>query len=230
MVDYYPVIARAISQLPRKDARARQDLYLRARMVVAKHLQGRNLPDGSADAIREQEALEKAIRRVEMELRSVQGHASPAAQPSENTKSLSRIKKVLRPGSNRSGVDLAQAPRQLVTGRQRGAARAKANGMTGKLDELPYALGTMLLRVTYVMAAIGFVGVTLVRCMVWVAEGMIGYLTMVAIMTIAIGFFISLPLVVSQFLPLVISGKPSNLSTFALFWRLIFLALRGASR
>lgn len=230
MVDYYPVIARAISQLPRKDVPARRDLYFRARRVVAEHLQRRNLPDGSSDVIREQEALEKAIRRVEMELRSVQGHASPAAQPSANTKSLSRIKKVLRPGSNRSGVDLAQAPRQLVTGRQRGAARANANGVTGELDEIPHALGAMLFRVTYVMAAIGCVGVTLVRCMVWVAEGMIGYLTIVVIMTIAIGFFISLPPVVSQLLPLVISGKPSNPSTFAFVWRLIFSALRGTSR
>ena len=230
MIDYYPVIARAISQLPSKDARARQDLYLRARMVVAKHLQGRHLPDGSTDVIREQEALEKAIRLVELELRAVQGQASSAVQPSANTKSLSRIKKVLRPGPNRSGVGLAQALRQLVTGRQRGAARAKTDGMTGELGELPYALGTMLLRVTYVIAAIGFVGVTLVRCMVWVAEGMIGYLTMVVIMTIAIGLFISLPLVASRFLPLAISGKASNLSTFALVWRHIFSALCRASR
>jgi hypothetical protein len=102
--------------------------------------------------------------------------------------------------------------------------------MTGELGEIPFALGTMLFRVTYVMAAIGFVGVTLIRCMVWVAEGIIGYLTTVVIMTITIGFFISLPLVVSRVPALVLSRKGSKLSTFALVWRLIFSALRGASR
>ena len=229
MVDYYPVIARAISQLPRKDARARRELYLRARMVVAEHLQSRNLPDESSEVIRERAALEKAIRRVELGLRS-EVHASPTAQPRVNAKSLSQILKALQSGPNRSGVDLAQAARQLMTGRKCGTARSKTNNMTGELGEIPFALGTMLFRVTYVMAAIGFVGVTLIRCVVWVAEGIIGYLTTVVIMTITIGFFISLPLVVSRVPALVLSRKGSKLSTFALVWRLIFSALRGASR
>jgi len=58
---YYPVIARAIKQLPDNECKARQTLYDRARVALTSKLNGKH----PSEIRRERRALELAIRRVE---------------------------------------------------------------------------------------------------------------------------------------------------------------------
>jgi len=60
MVDYYPVVARAVSGLPNKTGEARRAVYERARKELLKLLSGPELA-------KEQVALEAAIQKVEAE-------------------------------------------------------------------------------------------------------------------------------------------------------------------
>ena len=61
MADYYPVIARAIADLPESTEVTRRALYARARSTLSAQLFGRD----ATDITRERSALEEAIRKVE---------------------------------------------------------------------------------------------------------------------------------------------------------------------
>ena len=63
MADYYPVIARAVARLPENNARARLELYERARTIVLEELRKQ---DPKKLAL-EQAALEAAFLKVEAE-------------------------------------------------------------------------------------------------------------------------------------------------------------------
>ena len=71
MADYYPILARAVSSLPHNDTQARRDLYTRARAIITEQLRGRGLQGAAGEAMREQAALETAIRKVEAETRAI---------------------------------------------------------------------------------------------------------------------------------------------------------------
>jgi hypothetical protein len=91
MVDYYPTLARAVASLPQNTAQARQDLYVRARTIVADQLRGRGLRRGASEAVSENAALETAIRN---------GRRS-ASRPTKNapTTPQDRFRKSFRPCS-----------------------------------------------------------------------------------------------------------------------------------
>ena len=81
---YYPVILRAVSQLPNNTPEARKGLYERARAAHAGQLRGQQ---SELEVARERLALETAIRRVEDEAtpsqspRPVPGNASIESAP-----------------------------------------------------------------------------------------------------------------------------------------------------
>jgi len=80
MADYYPVLVRAIARLDNSNAQAREALYEHARAIVEAELR-QQVPQKSArEIVREQAALEAAIRRVETELPS-----KPAVETGNNT-------------------------------------------------------------------------------------------------------------------------------------------------
>lgn len=64
MADYYPLIARAVANLPQNTDAARGALYERARSALATQLRGRS----ESEVTRESQSLEDAIRNVEMEV------------------------------------------------------------------------------------------------------------------------------------------------------------------
>ena len=110
MADYYPTLARAVASLPQNTAQARQDLYARARTIVADQLRGRGLRRGASEAVSENAALETAIRKIEAESRPAKARTNgeprrPAPrvaadqERADNTaRSLSKILQAVQPG------------------------------------------------------------------------------------------------------------------------------------
>jgi hypothetical protein len=70
MVDYYPMLARAVSKLAINNTQARQEVYQRARTALAAELRRQSPQKSGLETLRERSALETAIRRVEAELLS----------------------------------------------------------------------------------------------------------------------------------------------------------------
>jgi len=233
MADYYPVLARAVSNLAHNDVQARRELYARARMIVAEQLRRQYPQDTAQDAaqdaaqgpasatMREQAALETAIRRVEAELRPVRTRAperrapSPPprrraavanvkAPPQSTANSLTKILQALQAEEPRRG-GLETSDRMPMDRSNALVPRApKPNDATAdrtsdrseELDGAPNSLGTMLFGIAYIMTGVAFAGVTYIRCLVWVAQGVIGYPTLFIVMAIALGLFIAPPLVI----------------------------------
>jgi hypothetical protein len=85
MADYYPLIARAVSNLGSNTGKTRQALYERARTVLVAQLRGQDPPVPESDIMRESNALEAAIRKVDAEWSSFsntkQGVPGPAPNP-----------------------------------------------------------------------------------------------------------------------------------------------------
>jgi hypothetical protein len=67
MAVYYPAIARAVHNLEDNSAPAREELYERARAIIARELRGKDSGISIAQIMTQQAALEAAIRRVEVE-------------------------------------------------------------------------------------------------------------------------------------------------------------------
>ena len=68
MVDYYSLIARAVSVLPNKTEEARRAVYDRARTAIQEKLRTFDPPISEPEIERVRLELEEAIIRVEIEL------------------------------------------------------------------------------------------------------------------------------------------------------------------
>ena len=83
-----------------------------------------------------------------------------------------------------------------------GQSRAIATGgdwttkATGELGGAPGSLGTMLFATAYIVTALAFTGVTYIRCMVWLYQGVIGYPILLAVMAVTLGLFIVPPVMI----------------------------------
>ncbi len=87
-----------------------------------------------------------------------------------------------------------------------------------ELGGAPASLGTMLFGLAYIVAALTFAGVTYVRCIVWVYQGVIGYPTLLAVMAATLALFI-LP-------PVAFFCRSSSLPTIDMVVRFIYSASR----
>jgi hypothetical protein len=67
MPDYYPIISRAVSELAVDTPKARQQLYERARKIIDQELRACEPPLSAQEMLRQQFALESAVRQVERE-------------------------------------------------------------------------------------------------------------------------------------------------------------------
>ena len=65
-MDYYSVIALAVSRLPSKTDEARREIYERARTALQEGLRGLDPPLSETVIANEQAALDAAIRTVEV--------------------------------------------------------------------------------------------------------------------------------------------------------------------
>ena len=83
MVDYYPILARAMSAPEARDPQWRRGVYERARQMLVTQLLARR-PATSPDAIAaEQSGLDAAIRRIEAEMSRPARAATPRQAPIE---------------------------------------------------------------------------------------------------------------------------------------------------
>ncbi|WP_046862718.1 hypothetical protein [Microvirga massiliensis] len=71
MADYYPLIARAVHGLSDQSREARQHVYSRAREALTDQLRNLDPPLDEEDIIRQQDALEDSIARLEAEFAPV---------------------------------------------------------------------------------------------------------------------------------------------------------------
>jgi lipoprotein-anchoring transpeptidase ErfK/SrfK len=85
MVDYYPILARAMSAPEARDPQWRRGVYERARQMLVTQLLARR-PATPPDAIAaEQSGLDSAIRRIEAEMSRPARAATPRQQPADQT-------------------------------------------------------------------------------------------------------------------------------------------------
>ncbi len=83
MVDYYPILARAMGAPEARDPQWRRGVYERARQMLVTQLLARRPATPPAAIAAEQSGLESAIRRIEAEMsRSARG-AMPRNEPSD---------------------------------------------------------------------------------------------------------------------------------------------------
>jgi|GEM_PF-5830004 len=89
---------------------------------------------------------------------------------------------------------------------------------SGELGGAPSSLGKMLFATAYIVAALAFTGVTYIRCVVWLYQGVIGYPILLAVMAVTLGLFIVPPVMIFR--------KTSALPTIDVLLRYLHLASR----
>jgi hypothetical protein len=206
MADYYPVLARAVSRLPNNTARARRDLYERARAIVIEQLP--HDPDGlAAKTVHELAALDTAIRRVEAKtappLTRPATRSAPTRLPANCAPTthadgqikvaagyLAKILQVLEP-SSASGRSRTLSERSAGNGRlvqppATGASDIDAGGdwtmyANEELKGAVNSLGAMLFGIAYISGALAFTGVIYIRGLLWVENGIIAYPVLLAV-------------------------------------------------
>jgi hypothetical protein len=220
MADYYPILVKAVASLPQNDAQARQDLYTRARTIVADQLRGRGVRRGASEAVSEHAALETAIRKVEAESQPVkagmngeprrpaQRIAAAQERADDTARSLSKILQAVQPGEM-SEATPRPSPHKSINGTPpplQADAKTPTLGGDGtdeskEFGEAPNSLGTLLFATTYIVAALAFTGVTYIRAIVWLYQGVIGYPILLAIMAVTLGLFIIPPVMIFRKTP-----------------------------
>jgi hypothetical protein len=164
MADYYPVLARAVSILPNNNARARRDLYERARAILIERLS--NDPDGlAAKTAQELAALDTAIRRVEAETPPASTRPATSSAPT-------------RPPTNRAPT--AHADAQTKVASDIGAGGNWTMYANEELGGELNSLGAMLLGIANISGAVAFTGVIYLRGLLWVENGDIAYPVLLA--------------------------------------------------
>src|ERR1700685_1703542 len=83
MVDYYPILARAMSAPEAQDPQWRRGVYERARQMLVTQLLARRPATPPAAIAAEQSGLDSAIRRIEAEMSRPARGAVPRDAPSD---------------------------------------------------------------------------------------------------------------------------------------------------
>jgi hypothetical protein len=171
MADYYPIIARAVSGLHSNTAEGRHALYDRARTAVLAQLRGQDPPVPELRIVRETEALEAAIRKLEASYtaESKTGQA-PTIEPDRNLPTAPPVE---------IGNEYRLHPQTAAR------TNTAANAIKG--------VGSIMLGIAS-FAAIIFVSVIFIRGLAWVSEHLIGYLTFPVSAALVLCLFVFLPL------------------------------------
>jgi hypothetical protein len=236
MADYYPVLARAVAGLPDNNVQARRELYDRARMIVLTQLRRRDPQELMPETIQEQTALEAAIRRIEAEARPVRPRSASGAprrtaqaEPPPNPgKYLAKILQALQSSAadERAAREPAGTKRRTTATSKRaqkaGVGDITLQDETGELGAMLKSLGTMMLVLTYCVAAIAFTGVVYIRTAVLASAGIIGYPIAILVTALVLGLFVVPPWAFFR--------KTSTLPSIGFLFRALHAASHPASR
>jgi hypothetical protein len=135
-----------------------------------------------------------------------------ARESADNTaRSLSKILQAVQPDaigdgagqpSHRNAMNRTAAlvPGLAPSAAPKAAAAAptksdyRTSNPSAELGGAPSSFGTLLFATAYIVAALAFTGVTYIRCMVWLYQGVIGYPILLGTMVSTLGLFIAPPL------------------------------------
>ncbi len=95
MLDYYPILADAVSGLAINNTQSRHELYEQARTVLIEYLQTQDPQLSKPEIIAEKIALEAAVIRLEAELRSPR-KSSPKIAPRREANAIPDFASLLR--------------------------------------------------------------------------------------------------------------------------------------
>jgi hypothetical protein len=202
MTDYYPVIVRAVSGLPDNTAEARNDLYENARKIVSAQLR-ELIPSQSSGLIaRERAALEAAIRGVEAEQRPARPRsANGSAPPTSHQHAVAVTRNGQGKAIAKSLSKIAEELQQFEVAEKTTRKSADYGAVTAQRSELPEEFGDMfrslsslLLGSAFIAAMASLIALILIRCLLLVAAGIIGYVTLTFAMMAAIGLLVAMPI------------------------------------
>jgi len=209
MVDFYPVLARAVSRLPDNNTQARQELYQRARTIADAKLQ--ELQRSAPQIMREHVALETAIRRVEAEFLSISSNSSagrPAPRPPAAVRDNGHAVGFRQKRSIQDEAKATQAPVQ----QERDTTKSPTMNVTNDMSRIPESLGKMLFGIAFVAGMMAFIGVAYIRGLILVSEHVIGYPVLVAVTALMVCLFIFLPLAIFRHVRIVPRVGLTNLA------------------
>jgi hypothetical protein len=210
MVDYYPVLARAVSRLPDNSAQARQGLYKHARTIADAKLQ--DLQRSAPQIMRERAALETAIRRVEAGFLSISSNLSRARPAPRSPAAVEVNGHDIGLRQKRSIQDEAKARQAPAQHEGRDTSKSLTTNVTNDLSRIPESLGKMLFGIAFVVGMLAFISVFYIRGLVLVSEHVIGYPVLVAVTTLMVCLFIFLPLAIFRHVRIVSRVGLTNLA------------------
>ena len=134
--------------------------------------------------------------------RPAQRVAADQERADNTARSLSKILQAVQPGEVSDAAAAIAAKSMNGTQQPAPNAETTTTAVGGRDDEskefgeAPNSLGTLLFATAYIVAALAFTGVTYIRCIVWLYQGVIGYPILLAIMAVTLGLFIVPPVMI----------------------------------
>jgi hypothetical protein len=162
----------------------------------------------TADPPERAKTTAKSLTKI---LQAVQSDETSEPDPQISSRKSMNGTHVLAPSADSIPVPSAEST-AVATGVDSETATAT------ELGGAPASLGALLFGLAYAVAALTFAGVTYVRCIVWVYQGVIGYPTLLAVMAVTLALFI-LP-------PVAFFFRSSSLPTIDMVARFIYSASR----
>ncbi len=197
MVDYYPVLARAVARLSINNAQARRDIYERAQTIVIAELRRQDPQKSAPEIMRELAALETAIRRVESLSAQTQAPDVPTpALPTINRAAIADDSNDIRARRERSTGNEEKARAAPAPLKDIDTGQNHVDDATHDMGKMPELLGAMLVRTAFIVATLVFIAFIYIRGLVLVSEHVIGYPNLIIVITIMLCVFIVLPLAV----------------------------------
>jgi hypothetical protein len=204
MADYYPILTRAVSKLAINNAQARRAVYESAHTILIGQLRQQKPQKSTPEILREQAALETAIRRVEEESASAQAHKLKGLMPNGQTPPA-----VLGADIADNGGDIGVRRERLIEDEPKARStpappekidnsRIAAGNATEIMGELPQLLGGMLVGIAAIAGMAALIGLIFIRGLILVYQDVIGYPILIVVTTMMLGLFALLPWAISR--------------------------------
>jgi hypothetical protein len=194
MVDYYALIARAVSRLPSNSSEARQTLYERALTALVGRLRENDPPISESEIERERLALEAAIRKVEEDASLSQiPDLSAAALLNKDGVSADGLPRIAQVAQTEADHTLPPSLSLMGEGSQPERAPHPSDRRKKRIAHSIGNFGKALLGIACFVAA-AVVGVVFVKGLAWFSYHIFDYFVLATQVTLMLGLFILLPL------------------------------------